>query len=86
MIAAHKNLQTNWIKQSAVDRTDRYYQDLRDTIARKEILRHAPEGTLYWTVDKNGVTICFHYPEGLQAAYGPEAVLRFYVDRQVPLG
>ena len=74
MIAAYKNLQTNWIKQSAVDRTDRYYQDLRDTVARKEILRRGPEGALYWA------TICSHYPEGLQAAYGPEVVLRFYVN------
>ena len=49
-------------------------------LPRKEILRRAPEGALYWAVDKNGVTICFHYPEGLQAAYGPEVVLRFYVD------
>ncbi|KAK3169031.1 hypothetical protein OEA41_005479 [Lepraria neglecta] len=80
MIAAHTNLQTNWIKQSAVDRIDRYYQDLRNTIARKEILRRAPEGALYWAVDMNGVTICSHYPDGLQAAYGPEVVLRFYVD------
>lgn len=69
MIAARKNLQANWIKQSAVDR------NLRHTIVRKEIPRRAPEGALCWAVDKNGVTIYFHYPEGLQAEYG-----RFYVD------
>ena len=80
LAAALEDVNTNWFKQPSSNQTDHIYKNIRDSIASNDFLRRIPEHAFYRAADKNGVTIFFHYPNGLQAAYGEAAVKRFYQD------
>ncbi len=75
-------LEEEWISNKHADHTDRRYQKQRDLKASKEsgMLRRIPPNAIYWAVDPNGETLCFHYPMALQDAYGVEVVKNIYDD------
>ena len=75
-------LEEEWTKNKHADHTDRRYQKQRDLKASEDngILRRIPPDTIYWGVDANGETLCFHHPTALVDAYGVEIVKKIYDD------
>ena len=79
---ALNQVKTKWRNVKKMDHRDRFYQKERDLIAHgsSQILRRQSKKALYWAVDTNDRTIVFHAPEGLQKAYGQQAVKLFKAD------
>lgn len=75
-------LEKEWINNKHADHTDRRYQKRRDLEASEDngILRRIPPNAIYWAVDRNGETLCFHHPSALVDAYGAEVVDKIYDD------
>lgn len=82
IVAAMNELEANWRQRSSCDEKDRFYQRRRDTVATTHsgIMPDVPKASVYWAVDKNWKSLCFHYSRGLQAAYGQPIVNRFIHD------
>lgn len=75
-------LRKEWIDNKQADHTDRRHQKQRDLKASEDngILRRIPPKAIYWAVDSNGETLCFHNPTALVDAYGVEVVEKIYDD------
>ena len=75
-------LEKDWINNKHADRADRRYQKQRDLEASEDngILRRIPPNAIYWAVDRNGETLCFHHPTALVDAYGADVVDKIYDD------
>lgn len=79
---ALEKLEEEWINNKHADHTDHRYQKQRDLKASEHngILRRTSRITIYWAVDPNGETLCFHHPTALVDAFGAEVVDKIYDD------